>query len=206
MKQTLRFDQISCRLQVEGLPDVSAGQGSDAIGIVTGWNLQWAGRPELEGKKEHLQALMQAVLPYARLLLSDAPRLQHSLDQSVQVTPAGPGVHRLTLRSSQPDTPALEVSLDDAELADLVRVLDQLRLDSRLQLPLALPAPVPLRARELLERRPLAQRLAAPLGGVLALVLASGLGLLIPEPKPAAAPAARPDSSQPAAQGATPSP
>jgi len=47
MKQTLRFDQISCRLQVEGVPDVSTGQGDNAIGIITGWNLQWAGRPEL---------------------------------------------------------------------------------------------------------------------------------------------------------------
>jgi len=183
MKQTLRFDQISCRLQVEGLPDVSAGQGSDAIGIVTGWNLQWAGRPELEGKKEHLQALMQAVLPYARLLLSDAPRLQHSLDQSVQVTPAGPGVHRLTLRSSQPDTPALEVSLDDAELADLVRVLDQLRLEPRLQLQLELPAAQPLRGRQLQARIPKRQRLAAPVAALLVLGVSTAASLLLPAPK-----------------------
>jgi hypothetical protein len=183
MKQTLRYDQISCRLQVEGLPDVSAGQGSDAIGIVTGWSLQWAGRPELEGKKDHLQALMQAVLPYARLLISDAPRPQQSHDQAVQLAPAGPGGHRLTLRSSQPDTPPLEVSLDDAELADLVRVLDQLRLDTRLQLPLELPAAQPLRGRALQARIPRRQRLAAPVAALLVLGLSAGSALLLPTPR-----------------------
>ena len=205
MKQTLQFDQLSCRLKVEGLPDVSVGQSGAALGIVTGWSLQWAGRPELEGRKEHLLALMQVVLPYARYLISGVPRRFGAEPQPVEIGPGPEGGHSLLLRSSQPDTPPLQLALDDAELADLVRVLDQLRLDSRLQLPLALPAPVPLRARELLERRPLAQRLAAPLGGVLALALASGLGLLIPEPKPASSPGARPESSQPV-RGATPSP
>jgi hypothetical protein len=205
MKQTLQFDQLSCRLKVEGLPDVSVGQSAAALGIITGWSLQWAGRPELEGRKEHLLALMQVVLPYARYLISGVPRRFGAEPQPVEIGPGPEGGHSLLLRSSQPDTPPLQLALDDAELADLVRVLDQLRLDSRLQLPLALPAPVPLRARELLERRPLAQRLAAPLGGVLALALASGLGLLIPEPKPAAAPGARPESSLPV-RGATPSP
>jgi hypothetical protein len=204
MKQILQFDQLSCRLKVEGLPDVSVGQSGAALGIITGWSLQWAGRPELEGRKEHLLALMQVVLPYARYLISGVPRRFGAEPQPVEIGPASEGGHSLLLRSSQPDTPPLQLALDDAELADLVRVLDQLRLDSRLQLPLELPAPVPLRARELLERRPLAQRLAAPLGGVLALALASGLGLLIPEPKPAAAPG-RSESSQPA-RGATPSP
>lgn len=205
MKQTLQFDQLSCRLKVEGLPDVSVGQSGAALGIITGWTLQWAGRPELEGRKEHLLALMQVVLPYARYLISGVPRRFGAAPQPVEIGPAADGGHSLLLRSSQPDTPPLQLALDDAELADLVRVLDQLRLDPRLQLPLELPTPVPLRARELLERRPLAQRLAAPVGGVLALALASGLGLLLPEPKPAAAPGARPESGQPG-RGVTPSP
>ncbi len=205
MKQTLQFDQLSCRLKVEGLPDVSVGQSGAALGIITGWTLQWAGRPELEGRKEHLLALMQVVFPYARYLISGVPRRFGAAPEPVEIGPAPEGGHCLLLRSSQPDTPPLQLALDDAELADLVRVLDQLRLDPRLQLPLELPAPVPLRARELLERRPLAQRLAAPVGGVLALALAAGLGWLIPEPKPAAAPGARPESSQPA-QGVSPSP
>ena len=213
VKQTLQYDQLSCRLRVEGLPDVSVGQGGDAVGIITGWSLQWLGRPELEGRKEHLLALMQVVLPYARYLISGLPRGQGGDSDPVQIAANAEGGHTLLLRSSQPDTPPLQLQLDDAELADLVRVLDQLRLDPRLQLPLEVPSPQPLRARDLQERRPLAERLAAPVGGVLALVLASGLGLLLPEPRPTKAPAARdastgtpPTGTAPTRQPAQPAP
>ena len=188
MKQTLRFDQISCRLQVEGVPDVSTGQGGNAIGIITGWNLQWAGRPELEGKKEHLLALIQTVLPYARRLISDAAAPIGSEANPVELRPAGAGSHRLLLRSSQPDTPPLEVQLDDAELADLVRVLDQLRIDPRLQLSLDLPPAMPLRARELGGRIPKRQRLAAPAAAVLVLAVTSTASLLWPTPRPQTGP------------------
>jgi hypothetical protein len=190
MKQTLRFDQISCRLQVEGVPDVSTGQGDSAIGIITGWNLQWAGRPELEGKKEHLLALIQTVLPYARRLISDAAAPVGNTTDPVELQPAGAGSHSLLLRSSQPDTPPLEVQLDDAELADLVRVLDQLLTDPRLQLSLDLPPARPLRARELGGRIPKRQRLAAPAAAVLVLAVTGTASLLWPTP--------RPQSNQPA--------
>jgi len=184
MKQTLRYDQLSCRLQVEGLPDVSAGQADDAVGIITTWTLDWAGRPQLQGRKEHLVALMQVVLPYARHLISGVARRFGDDNQPVEISPAAVGHgHVLLLRSSQSDTPPLQIGLDDAELADLVRVLDLLRMDPRLQLPLAIPVSRPLKVREVLERTPLPQRLAAPLGGALVLALAAGLGLLLPQPK-----------------------
>ena len=184
MKITLRFDQISCRLQVEGLPDVSAGHGPDCVGILTGWTLQWAGRPELEGRKEHLEALMAVVLPYARHLISGVQRSFGAAPQPVEIGPHAEGGHALLLRSSQPDTPPLEVRLDDAELADLVRVLDQLRADPRMTLPIEVPASRPLRARDLEQRTPLVQRLAAPVGGALALALVAAVGLLFPVPRP----------------------
>ena len=139
---------------------------------------------------------MQVVLPYARYLISGVPRRFGADPEPVEIAPGPEGGHGLLLRSSQPDTPPLQLNLDDAELADLVRVLDQLRLDSRLQLPLELPEPMPLKGRELLERRPLAQRLAAPLAGLLAVAVASGLGLLIPEPKPGLEPTQRPAAAQ----------
>ena len=183
MKQTLRYDQISCRLQVEGLPDVSAGQPDDAVGIITSWTLDWAGRPQLEGRKEHLVALMQVVVPYARYLVSGVARRFGSNDQPVEIGPDGASGHLLMLRSSQSDTPPLQIGLDDAELSDLVRVLDLLRMDPRLQLPLAIPVSRPLKVREVLERTPLPQRLAAPLGGALVLALASAFALMLPQPK-----------------------
>lgn len=185
MKTTLRYDQLSCHLQVEGLPDVSIGQVGEVVGIITAWTLQWSGRPALEGRKEHLLALMQVVLPYARHLISGVARPFGDDPQPVRIAPAaeGPG-HRLQLRSSQPDTPPLEVQLDDAELADLVRVLDQLRLDPRLQLDLTLLPELPLRARELSSRIPRRQRLAAPAAAVAVLVITAGASLLWPTPKP----------------------
>ena len=187
MKQTLRYDQLSCRLQVEGFPDVSIGQSGDAVGIITGWTLQWAGRPELEGRKEHLLALMQVVLPYARHLISGVARpFGSAAEGPVTIAPRpGGGGHLLELFSSQPDTPPLSMELDDGDLSDLVRLLDSLRLDPRLQLELPVPDPRPLRPREVLERVPRRQRLVAPLGGAVAVAVAAGLGLLLPVPSPA---------------------
>jgi hypothetical protein len=207
MKQSLVFDQLSCRLKVEGLPDVSIGQSGSALGIITGWSLQWLGRPLLEGRREHLQSLMQVVLPYARLLISGVRREFSVPDAPVDIGPNPEGGHRLLLRSSQPGTPPLEMCLDDAELADLVRVLDQLRLDPRLQLPLVVPAPQPLGPRELLERTPLHRRLTAPLAGAAALAVSAALVLLLPAPRPPQTPSPAPPAagaSQPGSSGETP--
>lgn len=201
MKNQLRYDQTSCRLLVDGLPDLSIGQSSNAVGIITGWQLQLAGRPELEGRKDHLQALMQVVLPYARHLISGVARSFGDETSPVRIEPGEPG-HRLRLRSSQPGNPSLDLELDDAELADLVRVLDQLRLDPRLQLALELPPPQPLRGRELSERSPLGRRLAAPLGGTAAVALAALLAWMVPPPRLPQAPG----SSPPAAKAAAPAP
>ena len=144
MKLTNRYEQTSCRLQVEGLPDLSAGQGDQTIGILTGFSLDLAGHTELEGKREHLQAMVAAVLPYARQLLSGVPRTCGADGDPVAMAPHS-GRHQLELRSSQPDTPPLSLLLDDAELADLVRCLDQLRLDPRIALPFEQPPLQPLR-------------------------------------------------------------
>ena len=187
MKQTLTYGQQSCRLQLEGFPDVSAGHAPDALGIITSWTLDWAGRPPLEGRLDHLSALINVVLPYARYLMSGVSRPFGTAPQPVEIAPAGPGQHRLVLRSSQSGVGPLEVHLDDAELADLVRVLDSLRLDPRLHLqpPLSQPVVQPLRRRELRQAEPLAQRLAAPVGGLAALALTAGLSSLAPLPAPA---------------------
>lgn len=188
MKISCRYEQTSCRLVLEGLPDLSAGQSAQTLGILTGFSLALAGRTELEGKREHLLALMAVVLPYARHLLSGVQRSFGAADEPVAISPAAGGGHTLELRSSQPNTPPLSLQLDDAELADLLRCLDQMRLDPRLALGLALEPPQPLRRRELRHRLPLARRLAAPLAGAGALALTAALLALVPPtPRPAAA-------------------
>lgn len=199
MKLSIRYEQTICRLVLEGLPDLSAGQASGTLGILTGFTLALAGRTELEGRREHLQALISAVLPYARHLLSGQSRPFGGDDEAVAIHPDQAG-HRLELRSSQPDTPPLVLSLDDAELSDLVRTLDQLRLDPRVAVPFTWTSPQPLRRRDLRRSVPLRRRLAAPLAGVGALVVAAALVALIP-PTPRA-----PQDGKPAAQTATPIP
>ena len=197
MKLSTRYEQTSCRLVLEGLPDLSAGQNSGTLGILTGFTLALAGRTELEGRREHLQALISAVLPYARHLLSGQSRPFGRDDDAVAIHP-DPAGHRLELRSSQPDTPPLVLSLDDAELADLVRTLDQLRFDARVAVPFSWASHQPLRRRDLRRSAPLRRRLAAPIVGVGALLVAAALVALIP-PTPRSAPPAKP-----AAQPSTP--
>ena len=202
MKKSLQYDQQSCRLTLEGLPDLSAGQSGDVVGILTGWSLAWVGRSEeLEGRRDHLQAILQVVLPYARLLLSGVPRRVGAAQDPAEIAPAADG-HTLLLRSSQPDVEPLELVLDDAELADLVRVLDRLRLDPRLQVDLPVPPVRPLRAREVQERTPLPRRLAGVVGGAAALALAAASAWLLPPP-PSPQPVASPT---PAAAGGAPVP
>jgi len=198
MKLTTRYEQTSCRLIVEGLPDLSAGQDSSTIGILTGFTMGLAGQTELEGKREHLQALLSAVIPYARHLLSGVPKAFGEADAPVAIAP-GDGCHQLELRSSQPNTPPLTLRLDDAELADLVRCLDQLRLDARLALPFEAPPLVPLARKELRHRQPLMRRIAAPLAGVSAFAISAALIAMLPTPKPA--PQTVPETAAPAKGG-----
>jgi hypothetical protein len=204
-QNVLLYDQLSCQLRLEGLPDLSAGQSGNDLGILTGWTLRWPGRPELEGERDHLEALLAAVLPYARNLVSDLARPCGPTQGPIWIGPAENGGHTLHLLSRQEGNPTLDVPLDDAELADLVRVLDQMRGDPRNHLALAAPPLRPLKARELIRRIPLRRRLVPPLGGVAALALAGVLSFLVPPPSPSprrgtaeASPAARPaDPSDP---------
>ena len=74
LKTTYQYEQTAARLVVEGFPDLSAGQSNEAIGILSSWRLQLIGAPELEGTRDHLEALMAAVMPYARHRLSGVQR------------------------------------------------------------------------------------------------------------------------------------
>jgi hypothetical protein len=197
MKLSSRYEQTSCRLVLEGLPDLSAGQSAQTIGILTGFTLALAGKTEMEGQRDHLQALVTVVLPYARQLLSGVARPLGGDAAAVAIRPHEGG-HELELRSSQPNTPPLRLPLDDAELADLVRCLDRVQLDPAVAVPLTWPVPQPLRRAELRQRLPISRRVAAPLTGVAALLVAAAFASLLPTPKP---PAATPASVSAPARG-----
>ena len=184
LKTTYQYEQTAARLVVEGFPDLSAGHSNDAIGILSSWRLQLVGAPELEGTRDHLEALMAAVMPYARHRLSGVGRRFGQDSGFVSISP-GPDqtAHVLELRSSRECVEPLQLNLDDAELADLVRCLDQLRIDSRIKLTWAFPEDLPLQRQEVVDRIPLQQRLAPPLLAGVALACSIATAWLVPLPQ-----------------------
>ena len=182
-KNSYRYEHSAALLIVEGYPDLSASHGNEAIGILSAWRLQLIGTPELEGTRDHLESLMTAVMPYARHQLSGVGRRFGANSSFVSIGPmeSGPG-HQLELRSSREGVEPLQLKLDDADLADLVRCLDRLRLDERVKLTWTIPSDQPLKRRDLVDRIPLQRRLAAPILGGFALAATVGIALLQPLP------------------------
>ena len=199
LKTTYHYEQTAARLVVEGFPDLSAGHSSDAVGILSSWRLQLVGAPELEGTRDHLEALMAAVMPYARHRLSG---VQRRFGQESGFVSIGPNQtnHLLELRSSRDGVEPLQLKLDDAELAGLVRCLDQLRIDSRVKLTWTFPEDRPLQRQEIVDRIPLQKRLGPPLLAGVALACSIATAWLVPLPQeiketsPAAAPVEKPET------------
>jgi hypothetical protein len=182
-KNTYRYEQTAALLLVEGYPDLSAAHGKEAIGILSAWRLQLIGTPELEGTRDHLESLMNAVLPYARHQLSGVG-LRFGADGGfVSIGPMNSGTgHQLELRSSREGVEPLQIKLDDADLADLVHCLDRLRLDERVKLTWTIPTDQALKRHQLVDRIPLQRRLAAPVLGGFALAATVAVALLQPLP------------------------
>jgi len=185
LKQSFRYDQTAARLEIDGLPDFSANHGTNAIGILSSWRLTMIGGPEMEGQRDHLEALMAAVIPYARLQLSGVGKVQGNENGPVRILPTEQG-HQLELISSRSGVPPLTLRLDDADLADLVRCLDALRSDARVCINWPPIVHLPLPKRELAERTPLRQRLAAPILGAGTFMVLGLAGLFVPIPTPEA--------------------
>ena len=122
-----RFDQDSSSLQLSGMPDVSNGDSEETIGILSSWTLKIIGSPVLEGEKEHLDNLMDVILQYSRSYISGFRQTFISNKKIVTISPFGIS-HKLLLNSTRKEVKPLEIILDDAELSDLTRCLDLLRL------------------------------------------------------------------------------
>ena len=130
---TYRFLQDSTSLELSGIPDVSNGDNEETIGILSSWNLKIIGSPQLEGEKEHLDNLMQAILQYSRSYISGVRKTFISNKKIVTISPFGIS-HKLLLNSTRIGVKPLEIILDDSELSDLTRCLDLLRFDPRFNL------------------------------------------------------------------------
>ena len=124
------FAQDSSSLEITGMPDVSNGDSNNTIGILSSWKLKIIGSPLLEGEKEHLDNLMQAILQYSRLYISGFRKTFTSNKRIVTISPFGSS-HKLLLNSTREEVKPLEIILDDSELSDLTRCFDLLRFDPR---------------------------------------------------------------------------
>ncbi len=183
IKNTFKYDQSSVRLQIDGLPDYSLEHNKGMIGIISSWRLELVGSHELEGKREHLQDLMSKVLPYARACLSGIRKTYGEESEPVIIKAKDDIYHKLVLCSSQKGTPPLELVIDDAELTDLVRCLDNLRFDPNVKILWNVPIDTPLLKRDLADKQPIWNRFAALVVAFTTVVVSSAvlLGLPLPE-------------------------
>ncbi len=171
-----RYDQTSVRLEIEGLPDSSIGQDKTKLGIVSSWRLDLVGSPQLEGRREHLQSLIDVVYPYVRYRLSGISKSFVDKKNQIKITSSIFGT-KLLLTSSQANTDPLTIELDDAELSDLLFCLDSFRHDPRVEIDFSPPPFTPLPRSELLERIPFYKRFGASLFGITCIAVASMLFL-----------------------------
>ena len=146
-----RFDQNSSSLELAGMPDVSKGDSDNTIGIISSWTLRIIGSPLLEGKKDHLENLMQVILQYSRSYISGIRQTFSSAKNIVTISPHD-GNHKLQLNSSKKDVKPLEIILDDAELSDLTRCLDLLRYDSRFNIDWDIDLDIPFSKKYILSK------------------------------------------------------
>ena len=176
---SINYSQPSAILTLEGLPDLSLNHEKDIIGILSSWKLTLVGSSELEGKLIHLKAMINVVLPYARYCLSNVKKDFGSLTSPVRISHFNTK-HKISLISSQEGVAPLEIILDDAELSDLVRCLDSLRIDSRVKIDWQLPIDCPLKRRELSYQRPLFVLIGIPFIGISIGLITSLVLLMIP--------------------------
>ncbi len=181
MKHSFHYEHAAARLMIEGLPDYSLGHDDAVLGIVSGWSLTLVGAPELEGKREHLLALMEAVLPYSRYVLSGVDGVFGDVTGPVSIQKID-NKHVISLRSSKEGIEPLQIMLDDAELSDLVRCLDDLRFDPRIMISWNLPRDQPLPRNHVVGNIPLAQRFGVPLLGTSFFALIASFLLIVPIP------------------------
>ena len=181
LKSSFLYSQISSKLVVEGLPDLSLEQKENIIGIISSWKLSLVGSTELEGKLKHLKALMVTVLPYARLCLSNSNKTIEDKEGTIRISSLG-DKHQITLKSSQKGIEPLIICLDDAELADLVRCLDSLKNDQRVKIDWTVPSDEPLDIARIPFYTPTSQRLGVPIAGIFVALVTTYLLLLMPVP------------------------
>ncbi len=179
IRNSIQFNETSVKLVVEGLPDFSRGHDERTIGIISNWKLDLIGSPVLEGQRVHLESLMTTVLKYGRYLISNSARPLGEIGNSVRIIPKG-DQHELLLQSTRDSMKTLAIQIDDAELVDLVRCLESLRNDPRIQIDWNVPIYAPLNRRELANKSSFWELIAAPFVGILAVSVTVVIAAIMP--------------------------
>ena len=177
---SIQYTLLGCRLHLLGQ---GAEDGDNStITELKQLTLDLEDHVRLTGGQMHLEALVQTLLPYARHIISGQTREFTSANGTVSITPFHRG-HRLRFQKDGGSREKYDVQLDDGELANVVRCLDAVIHDPRLQVDITAPPMQGLRERELRNRLPLRRRLAAPVGGLALTMVLVGLGFLVPVPE-----------------------
>jgi len=129
MQNKLLFHQSSVSLEIIGLPDYSNNENKDQISIISQWKLIIIDKPLIEGKIEHLGAIMDAFYIYSNLLISNEIPLYNS--KLIDIKPDNLNTHNVVLKSSKPDVKPLKIKIGNSLLADIVNCFDQLNESSK---------------------------------------------------------------------------
>ena len=184
--RSLVYTLPCCQLQVTGAasgqqeePTITAFSSFKLLVVDPKFGVR---RLFLNGDRKRLEALVSTVLPYSRYLVSGQPRRFGDDKAPIAILPWDKG-HRLRIQSDAAGAQPVELQLDDTELADVVYCLDRCLHDPRVSLEIAVPPMRGLRKRELLNRQPWWQRVAAPLGGLSTVAVLLGLATVVPIPE-----------------------
>ncbi len=127
-----KFNQSSVSLEIIGLPDYSNGDGEKTISIISQWKLSILNRPEIEGSVDHLKLIISAFYKYSISLLLDQGKSIET--RIIDIKPYKEGGHVILLKSTKPEVDPLKIVIGNAEFADIINCLDQLKDSQNIKL------------------------------------------------------------------------
>ena len=124
MQNKLSFHQSSVSLEIIGLPDYSNNENKDQISIISQWKLTIIDKPLIEGKIEHLGAIMNAFYIYSNLLIKNEIPIYES--KLIDIKADNLYIHNIVLKSSKPNVKPLILKIGNSLLSDTINCFDQL--------------------------------------------------------------------------------
>ena len=132
MQNRLLFHQTAVSLEIVGLPDYSNNEYNGQISIISEWKLNIIDKPLIEGKIDHLMAIMDAFYIYSNLVINnDIPSYESRL---IDIKADNLHTHNVVLKSSKPEVKPLIIKIGNSLLSDIINCFDQLNESSKVRL------------------------------------------------------------------------